>query len=160
MASQSSTAAPLTDSRLAALCARTVQESFTAYESRFHEITCRARDRFLARDWAGSSSDAANRLRLYTEVLDDLTAKTKELLGQRLCERPVWTAIKAVYSSLIINSVGWEIAESFFNSLTRRVFATEGLIRRLNLWIPISICLQNRTPPCAKPTTGVPLPGC
>ena len=127
MASESSTAPPLTDSRLAAVCARTVYETFTDYERRFHENTCRARNRFLARDWAGSFSDAASRLRLYTEVLDDLTAQTKSLLGERLRERPVWTAIKAVYSSLIINSTGWEVAESFFNSLTRRVFATEGV---------------------------------
>ena len=35
--------------------------------------------------------------------------------------------MKAVYSSLIATSTEWEIAESFFNSLTRRVFATEGV---------------------------------
>ena len=39
----------------------------------------------------------------------------------------VWSATKAVYSSLIAQSIRWEIAESFFNSLTRRVFATEGV---------------------------------
>ncbi len=110
----------MTDSRLAAVCARTVQEAFADYERKFHEITRRARDRFLARDWAGSYNDAANRLRLYTEVLNDLTARTRELLGDRLCDRTVWSAIKAVYSSLIVDSAGWEIAESFFNSLTRR----------------------------------------
>jgi isocitrate dehydrogenase kinase/phosphatase len=124
---QSSTAAPLTDSRLAALCARAVQQAFADYEHSFHEITCRGRDRFLARDWPGSFTDAANRLRLYTEVLDDLTAKTRKLLGPRLPDRTVWSAIKAAYSSLIINSAAWEIAESFFNSLTRRIFATEGV---------------------------------
>ena len=127
VATESSITAPLTDSKLAAVCARTVQEAFNNYERRFHEITSRARDRFLTRDWAGSYRDAANRLRLYTEVLDDLTARTRTSLGERLPERPVWTAIKAVYSSLIINSAGWEIAESFFNSVTRRVFATEGV---------------------------------
>ena len=49
------------------------------------------------------------------------------MIGDRLSERSVWTAIKAVYSSLIAQSPAWEIAESFFNSLTRRVFATEGV---------------------------------
>ena len=48
-------------------------------------------------------------------------------MGPRLAERNVWTAIKAVYSSLIVDTPAWEIAESFFNSLTRRVFATEGV---------------------------------
>ena len=118
---------PLTDSRLAAISAQAVQEAFVDYEQRFHEITRRARDRFLSRDWAGSFDDAAARLRLYTEVLNGLTERIKTLLDARLCDRTIWTAIKAVYSSLIVNSPGWEIGESFFNSLTRRVFATEGV---------------------------------
>jgi isocitrate dehydrogenase kinase/phosphatase len=126
LATQNSTQ-PLTDSRLAAVCAKAVQDSFADYERKFHEITSRARERFLTRDWAGSFRDSADRLRLYSEVLDALTARTTTILGPRLCERTVWTAIKAVYSSLIANSSGWEIAESFFNSLTRRVFATEGV---------------------------------
>src|SRR5207248_497814 len=45
----------------------------------------------------------------------------------RLRERNVWTAIKAVYSSFVAQSPAWVIGESFFNSLTRRVFATEGV---------------------------------
>jgi isocitrate dehydrogenase kinase/phosphatase len=48
-------------------------------------------------------------------------------MGARSPERTIWTAIKAVYSSLIAQSIRWELAESFFNSLTRRVFATEGV---------------------------------
>ncbi len=48
-------------------------------------------------------------------------------MGARLRERSVWQATKAVYSSLIAQSIRCEIAESFFNSLTRRVFATEGV---------------------------------
>jgi isocitrate dehydrogenase kinase/phosphatase len=95
--------------------------------ARFDEITQRARDRFLARDWHGSYNDAAERLHLYSRVLDGLTNRVESLLGARLRERSVWQATKAVYSSLIAQSIRWEIGESFFNSLTRRVFATEGV---------------------------------
>src|SRR6267378_2069417 len=63
----SSESSALTDSRLAALCAGTVQRAFLDYDEQFHGIT------------------------------------------------------------LIAQSSRWEIAESFFNSLTRRVFATEGV---------------------------------
>jgi isocitrate dehydrogenase kinase/phosphatase len=107
--------------------ARSVSASFANYQARFHEITRRARDRFLSRDWSGSFDDAAARLRLYTDVLDHVVESTKALLGSKVCDRGMWTAIKAEYSPLIANSPGWEIAESFFNSLTRRVFATEGV---------------------------------
>jgi len=119
--------APLTDSRLATLCAEEARNAFRDYVVCFDEITQRARDRFLARDWHGSYSDAAERLHLYSHVLDDLTNRVESLLGARLRERSVWQATKAVYSSLIAQSIRWEIGESFFNSLTRRVFATEGV---------------------------------
>ena len=48
-------------------------------------------------------------------------------MAERLNDRSVWIATKAAYSALIAKSTRWEIAESFFNSLTRRVFATEGV---------------------------------
>ena len=116
-----------TDSRLAALCAKTSHEGFLDYEKRFHEITRRARGRFLTRDLRGAYADAAERLHLYTRVLGDLTNTIEQLMGSRLRERSLWIAIKAVYSSLIAQSSAWEIAESFFNSLTRRVFTTQGV---------------------------------
>ena len=117
----------LTDSRLAARCAETALEAFFDYETRFNAITRRARERFLARDWAGSFEDAAERLHFYNDVLDGLTNRIRKLMGARLSESSIWTGIKAVYSSLIARSPAWEIAETFFNSLTRRVFATAGV---------------------------------
>jgi isocitrate dehydrogenase kinase/phosphatase len=48
-------------------------------------------------------------------------------MGERLNDRSIWIAAKAAYSALIAQFPRWEIAESFFNSLTRRVFATEGV---------------------------------
>lgn len=117
----------LTDSRLAALCAEETHRALREYETRFDEITRRARARFLARDWHASYEDAAGRLRLYSEVLDRLTTRIEELMSARLRERAVWSSTKAVYSSRIAQSIRWEVDESFFNSLTRRVFATEGV---------------------------------
>jgi isocitrate dehydrogenase kinase/phosphatase len=127
----SSESSALTDSRLAALCAGTVQRAFLDYDEQFHVITLRARDRFLARDWRGSYADAAERLHLYAREMEELTKQIKDALRARLCVRSVWTGMKAAYSSLIAQSSKREIAESFFNSLTRRVFATEGVDQAL-----------------------------
>ena len=118
---------PLTDSRLAALCAEEICAAFRRYEQRFEGITRRARERFLTCDWHGSFDDAAERLRVYSETLDEIVARIVDLMQDRLHERRVWSAMKAVYSSAIGRLVRWEIAESFFNSLTRQVFATEGV---------------------------------
>jgi isocitrate dehydrogenase kinase/phosphatase len=116
-----------TDSRLAALCAEAAHDAFVEYERHFDEITRRARDRFVNREWRGSFDDARERLLLYSLILSSLTNRVSELMGERLNDRSVWIATKAAYSALIAQSRRWEIAESFFNSLTRRIFATEGV---------------------------------
>jgi isocitrate dehydrogenase kinase/phosphatase len=116
-----------TDSRLAALCAEAARDAFVEYERHFDEITRRARDRFLNREWRGSLDDARERLLLYSLILSSLTNRVSELMAERLNDRSVWIATKAAYSALIAKSSRWEIAESFFNSLTRRLFATEGV---------------------------------
>jgi isocitrate dehydrogenase kinase/phosphatase len=117
----------LTDSRLAALCADAAWLAFLRYRADFHVITGRAADRFLHCDWPGAYADAAERLGLYGRVLDELVGTIHRLMGDRLEEKPLWAASKAVYSSLITRCNDAEIAESFFNSLTRRVFATVGV---------------------------------
>jgi isocitrate dehydrogenase kinase/phosphatase len=121
----------LTDSRLAALCADAAWRAFLNYRADFQIITGRAADRFLCRDWPGAYADAAERLGLYGRVLDELVAAIHRLMGDRLGEKPLWTASKAVYSSLISRCHDGEIAESFFNSLTRRVFTTVGVNQQI-----------------------------
>ena len=122
----SQTSAP-TDSRLAALCAEAARDAFLEYERCFDEITRGARDRFLNREWRGSFDDARERLQLYSAILSSLTNRVERLMAERLKDRSIWIATKAAYSALIAKFPRWEIAESFFNSLTRRVFATEGV---------------------------------
>src|SRR5947199_10711085 len=77
----------LTDSRLAALCAEAAGDAVVEYDRHFDEITRRARDRFLARDWRGSFDDSRERLRLYSLILDSLTNRTRELMSAPLRHR-------------------------------------------------------------------------
>lgn len=118
---------PITDSRLAALCSEAIQRAFLDYQDQFHQISCLARRRFLDRDWKGSEADASARLRLYNEELDELLTSIRELMGSRVEDRQIWMAAKAVYSAFISQTSLWEIAESFFNSVTRRIFSTQGV---------------------------------
>ena len=121
----------LTDSRLAALCADAAWRAFLSYRTDFHTITGRAADRFLRCDWQGAYADAAERLGLYGRVFKELVAAIHRLMGARLEEKPLWAASKAVYSSLITRCNDVEIAESFFNSLSRRVFTTVGVDQQI-----------------------------
>jgi isocitrate dehydrogenase kinase/phosphatase len=118
---------PLTDSRLAALCSEQIGQAFVQYQSRFRDLSARARQRFLDRDWPGSYADAGERLHLYTAEIDRLASSVSGLMGERLQDRRVWMATKAVYSAFIAQNPQWEIGETFFNSLTRRLFDTEGV---------------------------------
>jgi isocitrate dehydrogenase kinase/phosphatase len=116
---------------LAALCANAVYRAFLTFHAQFRTISRRARERFLSCDWAGASADAGERLGLYGRVLDGLVEEVHHLMSCRLQEKPLWAACKAVYSSLITDYQECEIAETFFNSLTRRVFTTIGVNQQI-----------------------------
>ena len=51
----------------------------------------------------------------------------RSLLAAQSHEKTVWSAIKSVYSGWIAQRNDWELAETFFNSTTRRLFATIGV---------------------------------
>jgi isocitrate dehydrogenase kinase/phosphatase len=117
----------LSDSRLANLTANAVLVGFEAYRDEFRAISRRAAGRFARRDWAGAVADAAERLEMYGGVIDGVERVVRETLGDRVADRVVWASIKAVYSGLIARRDDWELAETFFNSVTRRIFATVGV---------------------------------
>jgi isocitrate dehydrogenase kinase/phosphatase len=117
----------LTNSRLANLGAHTIHAACDAFQDRFKAITRRARKRFEGCDWHAMQADAAERLDLYKQVVNRTVAEIGQLLGDRVADTFVWASIKAVYSGLIAERDDWEIAETFFNSITRRVFATVGV---------------------------------
>jgi isocitrate dehydrogenase kinase/phosphatase len=112
---------------LAAPAAAAIAAGFDRYEQAFREVTRRARRRFERRDWMGGQLDAAERLDLYRRVLDEVVAQIRALLGPALKDRELWAAMKAAYSPLGAARADVELAETFFNSVTRRIFATVGV---------------------------------
>src|SRR5919199_4342157 len=121
----------LSSSRLANLASQTIVEAFEAYEADFAALTRRAGGRFARCDWKGAVADAVERLDLYGRRIDEVERQVRLMLGERVTDRLVWTGAKAVYSGLIASRDDWELAETFFNSVTRRVFATVGVERNI-----------------------------
>ncbi len=115
------------DASLADRAAHTVAGAYEAFDRKFRMVTRRARQRFEQRDWHGMQADAADRLDLYSNHLAAAIAAMRALLGDRATDRALWSAIKARYASLIHDRRDGEIAETFWNSLTRRVFVTVGV---------------------------------
>jgi len=121
----------LTDSRLLDSGADAIHAAFGRYRARFRQITQRAKLRFKNRDWHGMRADAAERLSLYKDVVDQTEASVRQHLGARIGEKRLWTGMKAEYSGMIVLRNDWELAETFFNSITRRIFATVGVDSRI-----------------------------
>ncbi|MGH8928894.1 MAG: isocitrate dehydrogenase kinase/phosphatase AceK regulatory subunit, partial [Acidimicrobiia bacterium] len=131
IATTKSESIPMSDSRLANLGARHVADAYSSFETRFRIVTRRARIRFPERDWRGMAADARERLDLYERASAGAAQALTGLLGERGKEAMVWAAMKAVYSGLIQDRDDWELAETFYNSVTRKMFATVGVDPRL-----------------------------
>jgi len=117
----------LSASRVANVAAPAILEAFEGCQEAFNAITRRARSRFELLDWKGAAADAAERLDLYGHEIDDIERGVRAMLGARVNDRLVWAGMKAVYSGLIAGRADWELAETFFNSVTRRIFTTVGV---------------------------------
>jgi len=121
----------LSDSRLANLGAQAILERFNTFHSAFKDITRRAAKRFLDRDWHGLQDDAIKRLDLYRQAVDAIEDIIRRLLGDRVKDKLAWAGMKAVYSARIFHQDDRELAETFFNSITRRIFTTVGVDPRI-----------------------------
>jgi isocitrate dehydrogenase kinase/phosphatase len=117
----------LTTDNLANRTAHAINQAFDVYQKRYTAITQRAGKRFEQRDWRGTQADARERLDLYKNVVDETAAQVNELLGDRGTETRIWAKTKVVYGALVARLNLWELAETFFNSITRRIFATVGV---------------------------------
>ncbi len=72
-------------------------------------------------------ADALERLELYRKVLDPALAALEALLGAGICDPAVWSEMKEAYAGLVAGRPDIELAETLFNSASRRVFHTVGV---------------------------------
>ena len=121
----------MTTGELAHRCATGIIERFLEHQDRFRQITFRARRRFMNRQWAALQADTTNRLNLYTAVVDQAETHLRTMLGSRIAKEDIWIAAKTAYASRIALRDDRELAETFFNSITRRIFNTVGVNRHL-----------------------------
>ena len=100
---------------------------FDGHQRRFREITRRAPLRQAERDWHGMQADALERLDLYEAEVSRAVAAVGGGLGEHRGCRACWAAMRTAYAELAGARADQELARTFFNSATRRVFATVGV---------------------------------
>ena len=122
---------PTAHHRLARQGAHAIFAAFEDYEREFQAITRRAKVRFEQRDWHGMQHDAVERLELYGRVIAGIVAEIRELLDASVKDKKLWATMKPAYAELIARCQDIELAETFFNSVSRRIFTTIGVDPRI-----------------------------
>ena len=109
------------------LLASSVCEAFERFQETFTRITLRARSRFENRDLRGTQQDAAERLELYDQWVAEVAIELAGILGEGYRDKSLWMQAKEYYGELIEIRYDIELAQTFFNSVTRRVHVTSGV---------------------------------
>lgn len=104
-----------------------IARAYAGYAERFAQITGRAAGRFLAQDWRGFHEDAGERLDVYLRMMVRAVADIRWLLGERVDDRSLWALMRSVYARHVALDRDRELAESFFNSVVRRILSTVGV---------------------------------
>jgi isocitrate dehydrogenase kinase/phosphatase len=136
--------------------AAAIHAAYDGWRQGFDEITARARERFERRDWRGAQTDATARLALYRIHLDNAVADVRDLLDDALMERTLWAAIKSHHARALVQRGDAEIAETFFNSVTRRVFSTVGVDAAIEYLDPDAFTADETPPPTERYGPGTP----
>ena len=117
--------------------ARLLHDGFVDYHDRFLEVTHRAARRFLAREWNEHQIDATERLQLHkASVLRVVEAARLHVPSDDADARELWLRARRRYVSLVGGRMDLELAETFYNSVTRMLFDIVGLDHELEfLWL-------------------------
>lgn len=94
-------------------------------------IVQEARSCFERRDWHRLRDDTRVCSGLYRDAVDVASARVHEVLGGRVADKGLWMAMKVAWSASIADRQDWDLAETFFNSVSRRVFGTVGVDPRI-----------------------------
>jgi isocitrate dehydrogenase kinase/phosphatase len=101
--------------------ARTILRGFDRHYSLFRQTSARAKERWEQGDWVASSAASRSRIDWYDErVREGVVAVRQSLAGGELDEQ-MWPAIKRAYIGMLHEHMQPECAETFFNSVARRV---------------------------------------
>jgi isocitrate dehydrogenase kinase/phosphatase len=107
--------------KLAIILAEKILKGFKSYMVFFNTYTSLAPVHFRDRNWLETQINHRQRLRLYKDLLIPLAMECMEILKQHAKEPASWVYVKNHYSKLIAEMYNVELAETFFNSVVRKI---------------------------------------
>lgn len=127
---------------------RVIERAYEAYLREFREITRRAARRHERREWQGIQQDARDRLDLHGTFVARAITELRDALGPQAESRPVWSEAKRAYVLAVGDHPDYELAQTFFNSVTRRLFSTVGVDPAVEF---VDAEYDRRRPPSPRP---------
>ncbi len=122
---------------------------FAGFRRRFQSISRRATARFESRDWDSLHRDALDRIDAYGTAVDSTIASLRSA-GYDTTDRQAWSGARAVFRSEQLSDPFRPIAETFFNSVTRKLFATEGVDAALEFLSPPPVATVHAPRPLTR----------
>ena len=117
--------------------ARLLHDRFVAFHDGFLAVTHRAASRFIDRDWASHQDDNTERLSLHKRGVYEVVDRARLILSTDPdVARSQWLGARRRYVGLIGERMDFELGETFYNSVTRRLFDLIGVDSGLELlWL-------------------------
>jgi len=116
---------------LQAQIAGVLLESFDAFYSRFLEVTRGAKLRFENADWHGVQVAQKKRISLYDYHVGKAATQLQSMSEDTNTGRSFLAHVKDEFELLLQHYPNFEIAESFFNSVYRRIFKHKNIYKEL-----------------------------
>ncbi len=118
----------------ATLVAKLTLDAFDSFNTAFRAITYRAKQKFEEKDWLGGLRDATERLDLYDQVLERFTSQLDSIFSDQVREAQLWITAKQRFATLVAQRYDIDRAETFFNSVTRKILKTLGINREVEFF--------------------------
>ncbi len=103
-----------------------ILDAFVNFRGEFLSLTRRAATHFARREWDLQAFDARQRLELHKSIVSRTVKRLETTLPDQ-GRHALWVEVKEQYRQRISVREDLELAETFFNSVTRRSFATVGV---------------------------------
>jgi len=105
----------------------TILAGFVDYIAGFRKISRRAQRHFTQREWTEQDTDSRQRLTLHRSTVVQTVERVQSVLDGVADRRGTWRTARAHYKRRIADRSDLTLAETFFNSVTRRTFTTIGV---------------------------------
>ncbi|MEM9455410.1 MAG: bifunctional isocitrate dehydrogenase kinase/phosphatase [Myxococcota bacterium] len=107
--------------------AHLICEGFDTFYAEFMRLTRAARTFFDAGDWLRLQEQQQARIDLYQRFVGDTLDSLTHLTRVRPRDLELWKQAHVDYADLVAGRVDVEVAETFFNAITRKIFNTVGV---------------------------------